>query len=51
MKEYKVFGAKSLQKAEDKMNEMAQEGWEVIDTCYFYGLQVCVMVTFAREKQ
>ena len=50
MKEYKVIGAKDLKQAEEKMNEMAQEGWEVVDVSYYHGLLISVMITFSREK-
>ena len=34
MKEYNVIGAKDIKQAEEKMNEMAQQGWEVVNTSY-----------------
>lgn len=51
MKEYKVLGAKDIKQAEEKMNEMAREGWEVVDVSFYYGLKITVMITFARDKQ
>ena len=51
MKEYKLIGAKSIQQAEEKMNEMAQQGWEVVNTSYYYGMKIVIVITFSREKQ
>ena len=51
MKEYKVIGAKNLQQAEEKMNEMAVQGWEVVNTSYYYGMKIVIVITFSREKQ
>ena len=50
MKEYKVIGVKSIDEAEKKMNEMAREGWEVVNTSYYYGLKIVIVITFVREK-
>ena len=50
MKEYKVVGAKDIKQAEEKMNEMAQQGWEVVNTSYYYGWSIQIVITFVREK-
>ena len=51
MKEYKILGAKNFAHAEQQMNEMAQEGWEVVDTCYYNDFLYRIIITFSREKQ
>ena len=51
MKEYKVMTVKS-KKAEEVMNEMARDGWEVVAVTY-WGTErfSTVLVTFVKEKQ
>lgn len=50
MKEYKVIKAKDAERAEELMNEMAQEGWEVVDVTLWYKWDIYLIVTFARNK-
>ncbi|MGN0824058.1 MAG: DUF4177 domain-containing protein [Candidatus Coproplasma sp.] len=50
MKEYKVELAKNLEKAEEIMNELAKEGWEVVSTAFWYHWKVGLSITFEREK-
>ena len=47
MKEYKVPEAKK--DAEQLMNDMAQDSWEVIDVTYWTYWKTCLLITFARE--
>ena len=50
MKEYKVVDTKK-HLVEGVMNEMAQQGWEVVSTTYYHGgWSPVIMITFAREK-
>ena len=49
MKEYKVIET-SKRNAEQTMNDMARQGWEVISVTYWNAWKVCLLITFAREK-
>ncbi len=50
MKEYKVEHAKSEKQAEEIMNALAKEGWQVISTALWYKGRVGLAITFEREK-
>lgn len=50
MKEYKVIEAANRKKAEQVMNEMAEQGWEVVSMSYWNAWKVCLLITFVREK-
>ena len=47
MKEYKLVEV-SKRKAEQLMNEMAEQGWEVVSVSYWNGWKVCLLITLAR---
>lgn len=47
--EYKVVEARNAQKAEEIMNEMANEGWRVISNTYWMNFKIELIVTFERE--
>ena len=49
MKEYKAVETKKS-RLEQLMNNMAQQGWEVVDVTYYYGWFVSLIVTFCRDK-
>ena len=50
MKEYKIVDTKK-HLAERVMNEMAEQGWEVVSTTYYHGgWSPVIMITFSREK-
>jgi len=48
MKEYKVVEV-SKKKAEQTMNDMARQGWEVVSMSYWSGWKLCLLITFSRE--
>ena len=48
MKEYKVLES-GKNEAEDLMNEMARQGWEVVSVNYWNAFKLCLMITFARD--
>lgn len=51
MYEYKVVVAKGAEKAEEIMNEMAQDGWRVIaNTFIFANFTYTYTITFEKEK-
>lgn len=50
MKEYKVVKAKNTEEAEKVMNEMAQEGWRVVNVAYWANWSVSLVVTFERDQ-
>lgn len=50
MKEYKVMEAKGAEKAEAVMNEMARDGWEVVNVTYWTNWTTRLVITFTREK-
>ena len=50
MLEYKVMKS-SLDEAEGVMNDMARQGWRVIDVTYWTNWTTGVVVTFEREAQ
>jgi len=47
MKEYKMIEV-SKRKAERLMNEMAEQGWEVVSVTYWNAWKLCLLITFAR---
>jgi len=49
MKEYKIIEVKKNE-AEETMNQMAKEGWEVVSVNYWSMWKVTLMITFAKEK-
>lgn len=49
MKEYKLIEIEKDQ-AEQLMNDMAKQGWEVVSVNFWSKWKVCLMITFAREK-
>ena len=49
MKEYKIVEAKKHQ-AEEIMNDMAKQGWEVVSMTYWSMWKVALLITFSREK-
>ena len=49
MKEYKVIETKK-NKVERLMNEMAQQGWDVVSVTYYSGWSISLLVTFSRDK-
>ena len=49
MKEYKVVGLSNWKKAEQTINEMAVQGWEVVTVTYYYGF-ITLLITFSRDK-
>lgn len=53
MKEYKVIELRPGQKknAEKIMNEMAEQGWEVVSTSYWSFWWISLLITFSREKE
>lgn len=50
MKEYKVERVKNETHAEEVMNALAQEGWRVVSTAYWYKFKDGLTITFEREK-
>lgn len=51
MKEYKVELAKNAENAEEIMNRLTKDGWEVVSTAYWYNFKCGLAITFVREKQ
>lgn len=55
-KEYKILEVK-LGEAEEKMNEMAKHGWEVVSTDIYMGSMALtkagtpMLITFAKEVE
>lgn len=49
MKEYKVMET-SKKKAEQLMNDMAKQGWEVVSVTYWNSFKLCLLITFGRER-
>ena len=49
MKEYKVIES-SKKKAEQLMNDMAKQGWEVVSVTYWNNFTLCLLITFVRER-
>ncbi|MGI6157790.1 MAG: DUF4177 domain-containing protein [Saccharofermentanales bacterium] len=49
MKQYKVVEVKKKD-AEDVMNEMARQGWEVVDVTYWNKWNVCLIITFSKGR-
>ena len=50
MKEYRVIEA-DKKNAEEIMNDMAQNGWEVFAVTYWNKWDVCLLITFVRERR
>jgi len=50
MKEYKIVES-SKRDAERIMNEMAQQGWEVVSMTYWNMWKLCLLITFSRERK
>ena len=50
MKEYKVVEAKGAAKAEAVMNELARDGWEVVNVTYWTNWTTRLVITFSRGK-
>jgi hypothetical protein len=48
MKEYKVVETKK-KNAEQIMNDMAKQGWEVVSLTYWSAWSICLLITFSRE--
>ena len=49
MKEYTIIEA-NKKDAEQIMNDMAKQGWEVVSVNFWSVWKVCLMITFGREK-
>lgn len=49
MKEYKVIEIKK-NKAEQIMNEMAAQGWEVVSMTYWNKWRISLLITFSKDK-
>lgn len=49
MKEYKMMET-SKKKAEQLMNEMAKQGWEVVSVTYWNNFKLCLLITFCKER-
>ena len=49
MKEYKVVET-SKHRAQQLMNDMAQQGWEVVSMTYWSMWKVSLLITFSRSK-
>jgi len=45
---YKVVEV-SKRRAEDKMNEMARQGWKVVSMTYWNMWKISLLITFSRE--
>lgn len=48
MKEYKVVET-SKKNAEQLMNDMAKQGWEVVSLTYWNMWKCCLLITFSKE--
>ena len=40
----------SKRKAEQLMNDMAKQGWEVVSVTYWNNFTLCLLITFVRER-
>ena len=49
-KEYKIVET-SKKKAEQMMNDMAEQGWQVVCMTYWNAWKLCLLITFSREKE
>ena len=47
--EYRVSKVLKRDEAESYMNEMAQDGWRVVDTVMWANVKFGIVVTFERE--
>lgn len=50
MKEYKVIES-SKREAEQTMNIMAAQGWELVSVTYWSMWGICLLLTFVRERR
>lgn len=50
MKEYRIVEV-SKRKAEQVMNDMAKQGWEVVSVAYWNAWKICLLITFSRETK
>jgi len=48
MKEYKILKAKNAKEAERLMNEMSEQGWEVVTMTYWNAWTIHLLITFRR---
>ncbi len=48
MKEYKIVETKK-KNAQQTMNDMAKQGWEVVSLTYWSYWSVSLLITFSRE--
>ena len=48
MKEYKIIES-NKKNAEQVMNDMAKQGWEVVSLTYWNMWKVNLMITFSKE--
>ena len=49
MKEYKIVET-TKKKAEQVMNDMSSQGWEVVSMTYWNSWKIGLLITFSREK-
>ncbi|MBQ9329867.1 MAG: DUF4177 domain-containing protein [Oscillibacter sp.] len=49
MKEYKIVETTKKQ-AEQVMNDMARQGWEVVSMSYWSYWKISLLIVFAREQ-
>ena len=47
---YKVLEVKNMRLAEEKMNEMAKYGWEVVTVTYWQSSVYRLIITFKKEN-
>ena len=47
MNEYKILTARDTKAAEDIMNQMARDGWKVVDVTFAWAN---LLITFVRKK-
>lgn len=48
VKEYKIVEARKKD-AEEVMNTMAKQGWEVVSMSYWYQWRIRLLITFSKE--
>lgn len=51
MLEYRVIEVKNSDEAEKAMNEMAANGWEVVEVTYWQKMNYRLIITFKRERK
>lgn len=49
MKEYKMIEVEKKD-AEEAMNYMAKDGWEVVSVACWNNVKICLLITFSKEK-